>query len=313
MTGRQHGDGFALIVVIWGLGLIALMCITVAASARWRLAAAANLAGAAQAAQLAEGAQAIAIGALSTDSAGGAGAPVSRFALDGTPVFCSLPQGAVAAIAAEDEGGKVDLNGAPPRLLEAMLKGFGAEGNEAGAITKAIVEFRTVDGPPVASRFGASSVGIAPKHGLFQTIFELDQVAGIDPRLARALYPFVTVSSARAGLDPALAPPALFAALSGAPLEDVRALLVQPYPNRLNRTDPRFSLPFVQGSPGGAILVHVEVVMPAGAGAVREVLVDARRPLGAAVAIKEARHGSPRYLGQLKSLQLASNNALPAC
>ena len=297
-------------MVIWGLGLIALMCITVAASARWRLAAAANLAGAAQAAHLAEAAQTIAIGELSAD---GTGAPVSRFTLDGTPVFCSLPQGAVAAILAEDEGGKADLNGAPPRLLEAMLTGFGVEGNEAGAIAKAIVEFRTVDEPPLASRSRTTSAGIAPKHGLFQTIFELDQVAGIEPSLTRELYPFVTVSSARAGLDPTLAPPALFAALSGAPLSEVHALIAAPYPNTLRRTDARFPLPFIQGSPGGTIVIHAEVVIATGASAVREVLVDTRRPLGAPAAIKEARHGRPRYLGALKILLGEGKHALPAC
>ena len=32
--------------------------------------------------------------------------------------------GALAALAIEDEGGKTDLNTAPPRLMSALLRGF---------------------------------------------------------------------------------------------------------------------------------------------------------------------------------------------
>ena len=300
--------------MIWGLGLIALMCVSVIAAARWRLAAAANLSGAAQAASLADAAGAIATARFNA----GRGTPGSRDLLsyDGAPWFCTMPQGALAAIAIEDEGGKVDLNAAPPQLLAALLTGFGTAPAEAVAMARAIVEFRsaTGDGSVLVASAGEATGGtIAPKHALFQTIYELDQVAGIPPALARDLFPFLTISSGRAGIDPTVAPPALFAALSGASLDEVRARIAAPYPNTLDRSGQSFPLPFLQKSPGGTLLVHAEVAMPSGAMAVRETLNDVRRPFGAPVAIKEVRHGAARYRTRLLTLLQSQGNALPEC
>ena len=138
-------------------------------------------------------------------------------------------------------------------------------------------------------------------------------MAAIPPGLVRELDPFVTISSGRAGIDPAVAPPALLAALSGAPLAEVRALIATPYPNSVNRTDPRLPLPFLQIRPHGTLLVHAEATMPGGAIAVREVLIDVRRPFGAPVVIKEVRHGAARYGAALAALLRTNGTAIPAC
>ena len=307
-TPKSHRDGgFALVVVIWGVGLIALLLLASIAAARWRLMASANSAASVQAGQLAEAAVRIAGSRLASGTAASAGS-----AVDGTPTYCALPGGARAAISVEDEGGKVDLNGAPLKLLEALFIGLGVDAGASADIARAIADYRTAS-PIAAVTLPGPGPSLAPKHALFQTVFELDQVAVIPPALARELAPFVTTSSARAGLDPALAPPALFAALSGAALSDVQALAAAPYPNRLDRTDARFPLAFIQASPGGVYLVHAEAMMASGAVAVREQLSDVRQVLRGGPKVLERRAGRSRYVDHLRELLATDAPAVPGC
>jgi len=138
---RRRGErGFALVVVIWGLGLIALLALTVVTAERYRILAAANLIENAKAEALAEAgvnlvrlelASALVTGALTT----------GRFATNGAPHVCTMPGRALAALTAEDEGGKVDLNTAAPKLVSALLRGFGAGFDEADRLAASIVEF----------------------------------------------------------------------------------------------------------------------------------------------------------------------------
>jgi len=302
---KRGEAGFSLVLVIWGAGLISLLVLASVAAARWRLMASASAAGAVQAASLAEAAGTIAAHRL---AAGGGSAQGARVAADGSPVFCGLPGGVTAAVAIEDEGGKVDLNGAPPKLLEALFTGFGVEAGTAADIARAIVDFRSANPRGIGAR-GAVASSDGAKHALFQTVYELDQITAFPPGLVRDLAPYVTVSPARAGLDPGVAPPALFAALSGATLDDVRALAAAPYPNRLDRTDPRFPLAFIQGTPGGVYLVHAEVVIASGVTAVREQLVDVHQ----GVRVVERRGGAARFAARLRELLAAGSATLPPC
>ena len=131
-------SGFALVLVIWGLGLISLIALTVIISGRNRILAAANLIENAKAEALAEAG--INLRRLELRAAFSGGSPI-QFATNGEPVLCTMPQGALAALAVEDEGGKADLNTAPPRLVSALLRGFGAGSREADQVAGAIAEF----------------------------------------------------------------------------------------------------------------------------------------------------------------------------
>jgi general secretion pathway protein K len=306
--GRRRG--FALLVVIWGVGVITLLIVSFMTTARARLQAAFNAAGVTETQLLAEGAVNLAIVKLLAEQSA---APLANAQPphDGAPTYCSL-SGATVSIAIEDEEGKVDLNTASDKLLETMLIGFGADPREAGALARAITEFREQPASAVDARFAApgySDRPFGPKRMPFQTTLELDQVSGFEPALTRMLLPFVTVHSRSPGVDPTIAPPALFAALSGYRPEVVRMIAARSDPKSVDRRDSRFPREYAQaGSHSGAYLIHAEVARPNGAIGVEEALVRVGGVSGGGVSggepftILELRRGRARDKERLRAM-----------
>lgn len=298
--GTPARKGFALLLVIWGLGAIALLVLSFLTTGRLRLQTAFNLAVAAQAQSIAAAAADRAILPLVERK----NAPVDpgASANDGAPRFCALENAAVA-VAVEDESGKVDLNFASEELLRAMAAGLpGVEPTQADAIARNIVAFRTppADGAPAADDGGKP---FPPKRAPFQTALELDQVPAVNQTTFRALLPFVTIYARAEGIDPHVAPPALLAALLGMAHRKVAALVAAPFPNGLDRDDPRFPPQFRAAGAHGAYLIHAESLLADGASAVREVLVDLQSGDNAPYAVREIHHGQPRYLGDLRAME----------
>jgi general secretion pathway protein K len=313
MPRRRRPNGFVLLVVIWGLGIVSLLISSFMSNGSLRLQAAFNIASATQANFVAEGAINALIPALLL-SEQDAGLPQAKHPpYDGAPRYCSFA-GAAVALAVEDEGGKIDINSASPKLLQAMLMGFGIEAHEVDGIANAIAAFRSVptgDGEAFRQIDG-STKPVPPKRALFQTIFELDQVGEIDARLFHELAPFITVHSRHPGIDSRSAPPALFAALAGFLAEDVEALKRTPFPNSLDRADPRFPRSFNQSSDRAAFLLHAETLLSTGQTAVREAIIDLRASGTGHYGIKEIRRGALKYIDQLRSLGTGAF-ALPDC
>lgn len=309
---KRGRRGFALVTVIWGLAIIALLILSFMTTARLQLQTAYNLASATKADFTAEAAMGVAFLALMAEreTAGANAAPQAPH--DGAPRFCAL-DGAAVSVAVEEEAGKLDLNGASPTILRAALIGFGVEARDAEAIANAIVAFRAPPqdrAPTPEQELGERP--FAPKHALFQSALELDQVAAMTPQLFAALLPFVTVHSRSPGVDRRAAPPALFAALAGYSAEDVQALRLRPFPNSIDRNDPRFPAGFNQIAARGAVLAHVEVMLPPGQSSVREAIFDLNDGRGPAYALKERRRGVARYLDALR-LVLRTGEGLPDC
>lgn len=308
----RRRDGFALLAVIWGLGVISLLITSFMSNGRLRLQTAFNIASAAQANLIADGAIGAAVLSLLSERNAGA-VQTDRIVHDGTPLFCVLSDAAVA-VAIEEEGGKVDLNSASPKLLQATLMGFGIEMRQADALANAIVAFRTaptndITQPQVVNDL--SGKPFPPKRALFQTALELDQVEGVDAQLFRELTPFVTVHSRSQGVDARSAPPALFAALSGLAIDEVRTLIATPFPNSLDRSDPRFPSAFTQSGDHGAFRIHVEALLPAGQAAAREAVVDLRASSVGPYAIRELRRGAATYIDRLRAI--GNTAGLPDC
>ena len=323
---RRAKNGFALIVVIWGLGIITLLIFTFMTTARWQLQSAFNIAGATKASLLADAAINISIvNLLSERDKTPSSTP--RPVHDGEPYYCALP-GAEAAMVIENEAGKVDLNGAPKELLQALFIGFGVGMREADRLATAVVAFRSVptDNQKMDTNYDASGTSLGPKHAPFETALELDQVIGVDPDLFRTLAPYVTVHSRHRGLDPEAAPPPLFAALAGFSLVDVQTIARHPFPNKLDRHDPRFPQAFKQASEGETFLVHAEILLPTGqtglreaivqltssATSARELIANATSARSGPYAVKELRRGFERYFDQLRTLR-QRGVTLPAC
>jgi len=321
LGGRSRKNGFALVTVIWGIALITLLVVSYASAARLRLQMAFNLAQATQADLIADAA--IGRGALmllSESQQKGAFPPIGGAAdrqeeqvvHDGKPKFCFLIDSAVA-ISIEDENGKVDLNAASQKLLQTLLAGLGLPAREADAAAAGVVAFRSAEAGANAQQIDASEKPFGLKHAPFQTIAELDQVPGVSPLLFKRLSSLVTVHSRNPGVDPKAAPPALFALLLGQPPEDVLSLLAKPFPNALDRTDPRFPREFQGPGLGRVFLIHVEVVLATGQTSVREALLDLRGASGEAFAIKELRRANARYSSTLRGSAKDLNSALSEC
>lgn len=302
--------GFALLAVIWGVGLIATMIVAFMTSGRLRLQMAHNIASATEAAYIAESAVNLGTLTLLSKRDASAQSPV-EVVYDGAPSFCVL-DGAAVALAIEEEGGKIDLNAATPELLQLALVGLGLDERAAQQTARSIVDFRTA--PMGGIRMEADSdKPIEPKQSLFETVMELDQVSGVDPGLFRDLIPFVTVHTKSPGVDPRTAPPALFAALSGYPLQDVRSLIAAPYPNTLNRTDPRFPANFRQPAEHGVFLIHAEALLATGQTAAKDVVVDLRQANNRQFAFKEVRRGQSRYVDRLRAMIATNGYGVPDC
>ena len=275
--GQREG-GFALVMVIWAIGIISLLALSFIGAARYRVQAAANIAEAARAEALAEAGVNIAKLDLVSGLAGYPDA--TRFRPGAPPVRCSMPQGGVAAIAIDDEGGKIDLNAASPKLFELMLAGFGAAPDHAQKLAAAIADFGSTATDDVLADAERRDYAVAgrpygPKKALFETTLELDQVIGMPHDLFRSVLPYVTVHSRRPGVDPQLASPVLLAALDGANVGTVAAMMRGEISgNDLASLVERLPLGVAAPSARRSFLIHVEVSVPGQSVFVREAIVE---------------------------------------
>jgi general secretion pathway protein K len=328
-AGRSHtakNEGFALLVVIWIIGLISIIALTVITTSHYRVKAAVNGTEVAKAASLAEAGVTLAKltlinrSSLSPARVTGGGAllamPAGR-----SPVFCALPQGGVAAIVIEDEGGKIDLNFASRELLSALLVGLGLSEPQANQTASNIAIFARVSG---GGRNNQDYVGakitegrrFGPKHAPFETPLELDQVEGISRDLFEAMLPFVTVVSRRPGVDPQFAAPALLAALSRrAPQAVLSIARVPATMNELaaqiaNTNDP-IERSFTSSSSQTAFLIDAEVMTPGGGFFAREVVVEWQAANGGLLT-REWRRGRGRY-HRILAQQIQDKTPWPDC
>jgi general secretion pathway protein K len=311
---RAGERGFALVLVIWGLGLISLIAITVITAERFRILAAGNLIENARAEALAEAGvnliRAELVSALGGEASGGL-----RLATNGAPLVCAMPDGALAALAVEDEGGKADLNAASPRLLSALLRGFGAAFDESDRLAAAIAEFSRASRNVVLddvlfTAYAAAGRGYGPKKAPFESVLELDQVIGMRPDLLRAILPYVTVHSRKPGVDPRVAAPALLAALAGDDAVRVAQL------EGAEGTAAAAFLPaqLVSPSTSRSFLVRAEIRMPSGASFVQQAIVELTAGDPPDI-LREWRRGSARFAARLDAAARRSGGAgqWPSC
>ena len=198
-TGANR-DGFALVAVIWGLGLITLLGMAVMVGARYRTRVASNYASVAATEVAAE--SAINLG-IATALAGVAD-PNARF-----PLRCRMPGGERVLVTVEEESGKIDLNTASPAVLGRLFIALTRDQTLGGRIAGRIVAQRKPK-----PRDGNAGPENAPPAPAFATILQLDQVDGISPRVFRAALRLVTVRSGRPEPDIEAASPALLQLLN---------------------------------------------------------------------------------------------------
>ena len=190
MSRGARQDGFALLIVLWALGLLALLGTMLAATARQQSQRLTNLLDGATVEAAAEAALHHGIFALLDVSDG-------RWRPDGT--MHRLRLGEVAAeVRIRDETGKVNPNLAPPELLQGLLRQVGLDAGRAEALAGAILDWRSVTHGPTppeakAARYAAAGRDYAPPGLPFESIDELGAVLGMTPALLARLRPHLSL------------------------------------------------------------------------------------------------------------------------
>jgi general secretion pathway protein K len=211
----------ALPLVLWAVALLSLMAAGVFATVRSEIALVHGRQGIAEAQALADAGVSLAILGLHEE------AP-SRWRADGTPRRFTLFGGKVT-VAAQDEGGKIDINHSDEALLAGLVAEVAGE-REAEAIAAAIVAERKRDGKGV---FGPP--GLMQRLFPFSEIEELMRIPGLDEARYARIAPSVTVHSGRKSINPLTAPRSVLLAVPGASERDVDSWLVM----RTEEAEPR--------------------------------------------------------------------------
>jgi general secretion pathway protein K len=212
MPGRYQ-RGIALISVLWITTLLAVIAASFTSSARTESQLARNLVENARAEALADGAVHRAVLGLAHPD------PERAWRSDGTAYRLDYGEGTVI-VRVFDEDAKVDLNAAPPELLEGLLGLVGLEPEQAQILADRIVDFRDEDDEPEPNGAEDPDYEAAGRTGgaidrplVMET--ELRGVLGMSDGLYRRLRPFVTVYSGAEGIDPSRASPEVLLAIPG--------------------------------------------------------------------------------------------------
>jgi general secretion pathway protein K len=187
LSPRQRG--FALLIVLWSMALLALIGtrITAAGHAETRLAI--NLRSEAVAEAAADGAVFEGLYRV----LGGSGV---HWPADGQPRRIRLPQ-AVADVAVFDESQKVTLNNSALPVLEGLLRAVGVERSLAITLSAQIGDWRSPAQFPLpqgakAPQYKAAGRDWGPPNQPFRSMDELALVLSMTPEILERLRPYVS-------------------------------------------------------------------------------------------------------------------------
>jgi general secretion pathway protein K len=182
--------GFALLIVLFALAMLALLGSTVLATARQDAQVARNLREAAVLRAAAHGAVQQAIFRVLDQS-------TQHWAADDIPRAIRVGA-ALVIVRVENENDKVNPSIASVPLLRALLLQVGADPVTAGREAEAIAAWPLGGGVPglpdaTAARYVAAGLAFAPPGGPFANLDELSAVMGMTPALLARLRPHLTV------------------------------------------------------------------------------------------------------------------------
>ena len=199
----RRSRGFALLIVLWTLVLVAFLVLHMTASGRTEIRIANNLVANAVAAAAADGAIAEAIFNLSDPR------PEQRWPLDGPPRILAVGECRVV-VRLEDEASRINPNLAAPELMAALLQVLGSDPNAAQHIAAAIADWVGSSGTPqtadaLQAEYRAAGLDYGPPGAPLETMDELGRVLGVTPTLYAALKPHLTLygpAEPKPGIDP---------------------------------------------------------------------------------------------------------------
>ena len=237
LTGRSpslgvcsRSRGFALLIVLWTLVLIALVVVNVFASGRTEIRIADNLVANAVAQAAADGAISEAIFVL-TDPR-----PSRRWPIDAKAHELVIGHSRVT-VQVQNEASRINPNSASPALVEALLRATGSDPDSARRLAAAIAEW--VGSAPVArpqsavlSDYRGAGFDYGPPGASLETLDELERVLGMTPSILAAIRPHLTLFGPPEP-DPASADPIVARALAEIPKDGVSSSANRPPPDVL--------------------------------------------------------------------------------
>jgi len=213
-NGRQEDGrqgGFALVLVLGTLVLIAALALGLAQTSRLEVRRAANMAAAGKARALLDAGVALAV--FDADRP----LRARRFRPAGPAARVGLGD-ATLDIRVFEDWGRVDLNRSNPLLLRGLIEAVGEEADNARAIADTVAARR---GDTMASRAREDGQPNRP----FLSVAELATVPGVTPDLLRRLWDEVTVDGGPGRLSVAAAGPLTLASLPNLSAADRAAVI----------------------------------------------------------------------------------------
>ncbi|KJV35448.1 general secretion pathway protein GspK [Luteibacter yeojuensis] len=205
--------GVALLIVLWGCTLLAIMLGGFAALARTEGLQARYQFAQTRAHYAAEAGIMRAIDGLQTPD------PQQRWIADGRTYQFTFDDAKIN-ITIVDEDGKVDLNAASADVLAGLFKAAGANDDQAGKLSAAVQDWRRPGDealPNGAKRpqYEAAGLDYGPRNGPFATVEEARMVLGMNETLWAAVAPALTIWSGRERPNTEHAQPLALAAIPG--------------------------------------------------------------------------------------------------
>jgi len=253
-AARCRAGGFALIVVLWTLVLIAFIVAHLTATGRTEIRIANNLLANSVAQAAADGAIFEAIFNLSDPR------PEQRWPADGTAHQIVIGSSRVL-VRLEDEASWINPNTASPQLIEALLRTTGSDPETARRIATAITEWIGSAGAArpqeaVLAEYRAAGLDYGPPGSPLETLDELGRVLGMTPALLAAIRPHLTMFGPPEP-NPATADPVVAAALA---LLAPQAGTVPPPINQANPDLLTVRITALASGPANARVVRTAVV-----------------------------------------------------
>jgi general secretion pathway protein K len=190
----RRSGGFALLVVLWTLVLIAFIVARLTASGRTEIRIAGNLVADSVTEAAADGAIFAAIFNQMDPS------PDQHWPLNGQAHEVMIGSSRVL-VQLEDEAGRVNPSTASADLLEALLRTTGSDPESAHRLAAAIGQWvgSTLATPParpqnaVPADYQAAGLDYGPPGEPLETLDELDRVLGMTPAMLAAIRPHLTL------------------------------------------------------------------------------------------------------------------------
>jgi general secretion pathway protein K len=184
--------GFALLIVLWTMALLALLGAQVTGGGRAETRLAAALRGGAQLQEAADGAIYETIWHM-LDGGGDYWAPGAMIRV------LDEPSGRVM-VRVTDQRGKMDVNQVPPGYLQALFSILGADRDTATNVANAVTDWRSQQpaggspDSPLEQQYKSAGRVWGPAGAEFQRLDDIQLVIGMTPQLAQAAKPYLTLA-----------------------------------------------------------------------------------------------------------------------